>query len=356
MTNHMTSARSLIIDESTPGCYHLISRCVRRAFLCGEGYEHRKDWLEQRIRCMAEVFAVDVMALAIMSNHFHLVASNRPDLADQWDAEEVAERWATLYPRRDEYGEVMKPDPNVLAAWAADAKWVATHRQRLASISWFMRCIKEPLARIANNEDHCTGAFWEGRFKAVALLDAAAVATCMAYVDLNPIRAKAAKTPEESDHTSIQMRIQARQRHAKQQKLSQQISDPEQLSDSLISQGLHQANHPEEGIWLAGISECKPPQLHNPLFTLDEYCQLVDETGRCLAAGKRGAISPHLLPILERLELDVNAWFKALSTAGRFLGTAVGSLATRAQEALRRGVNWIADKAGFYPTAAKHSG
>jgi hypothetical protein len=84
---------------------------------------------------------------------------------------------------------------------------VATSRERLSTLSWFMRRLNEDLARRANTEDVCKGHFWEGRLKSQALLDEAAILTYMSYVDLNPVRVGMAECPENSDLTSIQQRI-----------------------------------------------------------------------------------------------------------------------------------------------------
>jgi hypothetical protein len=86
----------------------------------------------------------------------------------------------------------------------ADSRWAI----KKLTYSFIIKNWNEPIARMANREDHCTGRFWEVRFKSQALLDARALLACMAYVDLNPIRAAMAKTPEQSDFTSIQKRIQ----------------------------------------------------------------------------------------------------------------------------------------------------
>jgi REP element-mobilizing transposase RayT len=201
----MTRARKhQVCVESTP-YYHCISRCVRRAFLCGEdrftgkSFDHRKEWLVERMRALSAVFAVDICAYAVMSNHFHLVVRVAPERVESWDDEELLERLALVF----------GPTARLIRTLSARARKqaLAPWRARLADLSWFMRCLNESIARRANREDGCTGRFWEGRFKSQALLDEGALITCMSYVDLNPVRAGLAKTLEEADFTSIRERL-----------------------------------------------------------------------------------------------------------------------------------------------------
>jgi len=89
----------------------------------------------------------------------------------------------------------------------ADKAKIKLYRKHLGSLSWFMRRLNEPLAKRSNKEESCTGSFWEGRYSAQELLDEAAVFSCIAYVDLNPVRAKITEKLEESNNTSIKKRM-----------------------------------------------------------------------------------------------------------------------------------------------------
>jgi putative transposase len=206
----MPRPRAQQVSLEATAYYHCISRCVRRAFLCGpdrltgRNFDHRKQWLVERLQQLVGVFAVDLCAYGLMSNHFHLILHLDRARALSWTEEQVAARYAQLFPHAVRTARRL-PAPH----WA---QRVALWRQRLWDLSWFMRCLNEAIARRANREDHCTGRFWEGRFRSQALLDAGALLTCMTYVDLNPIRAGLATTLEESDFTSIQERLLAASR------------------------------------------------------------------------------------------------------------------------------------------------
>jgi len=178
---------------------------------------------------------------------------------------------------------------------------IAIYRSRLCDISWFMRCLNEPIARQANQEDNCTGRFWEGRFKSQALLDEAAVLACMTYVDYSllkesPIRAQLADTPEQSDHTSIQLRIRA-------------ALKGEQPSNLLPFIGNECDNQPN------GIA-----------FSLTDYLELVDDTGRIIRNDKRGHISENSAKILNRLNIPRDNWLKLTTEFGKLFHGPVGTL------------------------------
>ncbi len=197
----MALARKILVDEKVTPYYHCISRCVRRAFLCGKdpltrrNFDHRKVWVIERLRFLGQVFAVDVCAFSVLSNHMHLVLRLAPERATSWSDDEVAARWARLFATTARVAASLPPK--------ARQKRIALWRSRLCSLSWFMRCLNEHIARRANREDDCTGRFWEGRFYSQALLDVGALLTCMTYVELNPLRAGAVKTLSDARFTSI---------------------------------------------------------------------------------------------------------------------------------------------------------
>jgi REP element-mobilizing transposase RayT len=209
-------ARSHIVPPDEVGVYHCIARCVRRAFLCGvdpltkHDYDHRKEWIRERLEQLAPVFAIDICGYAVMSNHLHVILRSRPDLVRDWSDDEVAFRWTRLCPPRDPAtGDKTEPSACDLNIIVSDPARLAVIRQRLSSLSWFMGRLSEPIARRANREDECKGRFWEGRFKSLALLDEGAILACSIYVDLNPIRAGVAETPDQSQYTSAYDRIRS---------------------------------------------------------------------------------------------------------------------------------------------------
>jgi len=217
----MPKARKSQISLADTPYYHCVSRCVRRAYLCGkdkhsgQSYEHRRGWVEDRILFLSTVFAIDVCAYAVMSNHTHVVLHVNQDEAKHWSDETVLLRWHRLY----------------------------------------------------------RGTLLTQQFVQPALQPA--LAGCMAYVDLNPIRAKMAKTPETSQHTSICRRI----------KDAKKGYQPNNL--------------------MPFVSKHKPEGLP---FHLKDYIQLIEQTGKVLQADKRGAIPLNEIPILERLGLNESIW------------------------------------------------
>jgi len=146
---------------------HAIQRCVRRAWLAGvdprtgHDYSYRKEWIRRRMEALASVFAVDVLSYAIMSNHIHQILRNRPDVVAEWSDEEVALRWLKVFPGRRLEEHLAEPTENDVQTLCRDRERLDEIRRRLSDISWFMRALAEPIARMANKEDQCTGRFWK---------------------------------------------------------------------------------------------------------------------------------------------------------------------------------------------------
>ena len=335
----MRQARSNQFDPDAPPWLHCISRCVRRAFLCGEGLEHRKRWLENRLRLLTECFAIDIAAYAIMSNHLHVVLQARPHLVQDFSDEQVARAYLAIRSNTDPSDPQTAPDPAVVRRYQEQESLIATWRQRLGSVSWFMKALKEPLARKANAEDDCTGAFWEGRFTSVPLLDQAALVACMAYVDLNPLRAGIAQTPEKSPYTSLAARLG-------QSPATAAIGSPERVQDD----GGPQPHISDASGWLLPIAAATTWHERAQGWSLTQYLELVDATGRCIRGDTAGAIDPRLPDMLARLgaDLDAQAWVQSVATPQGLRGTALGQLASLSAEAARRGARWIQTRCSLF--------
>lgn len=281
--------KQLIALEATP-YYHCTSRCVRRAFLCGTdkytkvSYEHRRAWLEERILELADIFSIDVCAYAIMHNHYHVVLHINAERIAQWNNKKICQQWHRLYRGSDLSRRLIHDLPLSTEELSFLDKEIQCWRERLIDISWFMRALNEPIARQANSEDNCTGKFWESRFSSQALLDEKALAACMAYVDLNPIRARITHTPETSDYTSIQKRINSLKQDKNQPRKLMPLLENSQKS---MSSGLP--------------------------FKLTDYLSLVDWTGRTLRESRHGSIQQAFPILLKRLNINERSW-RILST------------------------------------------
>jgi REP element-mobilizing transposase RayT len=307
----MTRARQELISLSDTPWYHLVNRCVRRAFLCGvdsisgQNYEHRREWIEQTMLKLASVFAVDIAAFAVMSNHYHLVVRVDKERGQAWSDDEVLERWMRLF-SGPVYLQRYLEDP--ATAEPAIAKQVQqltqTYRERLHDLSWYMRVLNESIARMANKEDGVKGRFWEGRFKSQALLDEQAILSVMAYVDLNPIRANIADDLADSDFTSIQRRIEQTQGVKKPQTSMLQSPLFEHLSDE--SQSFFNKLDTLPNAPLMKFEPKHHPTHPNPVIAFEyaDYLEFVDYLGRAVHPNKRGHIAESTPKIMQQLNLN----------------------------------------------------
>lgn len=297
----MTTARSQLVSIDATPYYHCVSRCVRRCFLCGEdketniSYEHRREWIECKIQALSHLYCIDICAYAIMSNHYHLVLHINRDQALKLTQLQIIERWKMAHKLPVLVERYLNGQHISSSEQEKCSEIIEQWRDRLWSMSWFMKELNYDIACRANQEDNCTGHFWESRFKSQALLDEKALVAAMAYVDLNPIRAGIATTPEQSEFTSIKVRIKALKRN-------------QEAAPCL---------HPFIGEQNPNTINCIP-------FSLSEYIEVVDWTAREFREGK-ASMSQSLPPIIKRLNLERKNWLTICTQLEKKRSTAIGS-------------------------------
>jgi len=342
----MTMPRRQIVDVAVTRYYHCISRCVRRAFLCGEGVTHRKSWIEARLELLAKHFAVSVCGFAILDNHLHVLCRLDPGVADGWSDEDVVRRWIAVY--RPSCLDV--DNPATVQAWidqqVQDFARVARYRERLQDLGWFMKALKEPLARLANKEDDCKGTFWEARYKSIAILDKQALLATCAYIDLNPFAAGIATTPEDAPHTSIKQRVDHVRKSGDLETL-QAAAAAKSVAAASIEADLEQSH------WLCPLQDRKTAgtgcagaarEGMLPGFSLSSYLELVDWTARLCRRGK-ARITAEVAGIMTRLGTSPEYWHSHLQKLlgkTRWLGSYCATSAERLKAiATKRNVHHV---------------
>ena len=312
----MTKPRSAQVSLDQTPYYHVVNRCVRRAFLCGvdqmtgQSYEHRREWIEQRIMQLSSIFAIDIAAFAIMSNHYHIVVKINKSLALKLSDDEILERWTQLFSSTLNIQQYLalkqagEPIPDYLQEHAQ--QMADTYRHRLYDLSWFMRVLNESIARMANKEDGVKGRFWEGRFKSQAILDEAALMSVMAYVDLNPIRANMAQDLPSSAHTSVQARLTGKYDHITTPECPQKPIKTKEQQPAQTEQAI---NAFLERLQNLPYNQLLPfdstgNQAHAIPFGIEQYLEFTDYLGRAIHPNKKGHIPKDKPAIMQQLGIS----------------------------------------------------
>jgi len=328
--------------------------------------DSRKDWFHERLRELSKIYAVDACVWAMLSNHFHLIVRNRPDLVKAWSDEDVAIRWWNLYPeRRDEQGRPAPPTKVEIRSIVETPGRIDVLRKRLSSISWFMKSVDEWLARRVNAADKHHGHLWQDRYGCRNLLTEGAILVCSIYIDINEIRAGLAATPQESCNTSAYLRILAnvlRQERAAavaaqggqpRIQLDYQFSDPDYWLCPLDTQdrapllgvpgtvAAGQEWNPDEILKVDGAVVDKGWRHGFLPVSVDQYLEILERTVSAMDGGRREEVQQALAPLLEPLGIHVESWFAMLEKFETWFHGAVGSAERLMEFANQTGRAWI---------------
>lgn len=342
----MTIPRAKLIHPDVSLWYHCMSTCVRGAFLLrDDNREARKRWIEERMEFLSGIFALSVGSYAILDNHLHLVLGLQPKRLAELSDEEILDRWYMLYPPKGSNRKVLTDEKlqKRREEDLQDAELMAKLRQRIGSISWFCKLLKEPLSRMINKEEGRRGTFFEGRFKSIAIDGPEALLSTSVYVDLNVVAAGKAATPETSLFTSIKARLD----HVKRLRRLDDLAAAQQgsVAAALLGEGLN------DGLWLAPIGEQLPQGVSRDCFLempLGQYVLLVEYSGRLVREGK-ASISADIAGVFERLGTSAEVWQERLRclTTNRLTGRFLASTRQGLEEGARRlGLSRLRNLAG----------
>ncbi len=289
----MAIPRSKLVDSERALSYHLVSRCVRGAFLCGRDpvtgrdCSHRRRWLIERLLFLAQFFAVEIDSYSVLSNHFHVAAYYDPKACLGWSENEVARRWVEAFPPTEDGVVAEDRKPLERERLLGDPKRLARARATLGSLSSFMKHLKQPIARRANQEDDVKGHFFEQRFYSGALLDEEAVLAAMAYIDLNPVRAKLAARLSECQDAAIGERLRVNREDALDEflaPLASGLGDTQDSEDKATDASVGDVKDLEGTA--AGTSQPTPaPRIQ---MTLKGYVELLEGIMAADSAGAAG--------------------------------------------------------------------
>ena len=307
----MRRKRSEIANPLAVNTLHITQRCARQNFLLDDSkrakgrFKRRRMIIYRRLAFLASVFAVDIFRVAFMSNHLHLTLRNRPDIVSTWSDHEVARRWLTAFPgycqaHVDFYkSKPTAPSDDDIRALSRDKERIKTLRGRLSDISTFMWGLNNYLSKLFNMIDKKKGSFWDGRYKSQALLDDIALLICGLYIDLNPIRAGIARTPEESLYTSAYWQLESKRILA-----AFPNTNPASLPDAFLSPiQICEDEHSKT----RSATGCRASDLGFLSMSDAEYLILLDLVGRIVREDKIGSIPADLPPIFERLNFSLDA-------------------------------------------------
>lgn len=369
--------REEIFKASEICIVHAVKRCVRRAYLfgkdklTGQDFSWRQDWLHRRLESLASVFAIDILSFSILSNHMHVILRNRPDIVATWSDQEVALRWLRLHPGRRLDDFLADPTPTQIQMLVNQPGKIAELRSRLSNISWFMKDLTEPIARLANKEDGCKGCFWEKRFSASRIVDEAGALACSAYVDLNLIRAALAESLEHSVYTSAYDRYQAEQgaevvstafdfvavSTEEAGKAIRSIPVAELRAQCLAKRKNPTGRRVPRDGFLARLTLHQDVLANNPqphtdglrasdkgFLSLDlaQYWELLRWTAQQTVAGASKDVPEHLAKCLAKMGIELSMWVDMALDLPKYFGrgSCIGSPAAMAAHASQTGKRW----------------